>query len=112
MSDRALHMQELYRQAGLTFPPEFAAAPDHLALELEFMALLCERASFKSQAEFCADHLDWLDDLAVDAVEKGIPAFYRVMLGATAAFVRRDAEMLARLEERKGGAGDGAGPGF
>ena len=111
MSDRALHMQELYRQAGLSFPPEVAATPDHLALELEFMALLSEKANFETQAEFCTDHLDWLDDLAVDAVEKGIPAFYRVMIEATAALVRRDAEMLANAEMR-GGAGGGAARGL
>ena len=96
MSDRALHVQELYRRAGLTSPPEFSAAPDHLALELEFMALLCERATFETQAEFCADHLDWVDDLAGDAAKKGIPAFYRGMIEATAAFVLWDAEMLAK----------------
>ena len=40
MGDSALHMREIYRLASLEVPEQFRSMPDHLVLELEFLALL------------------------------------------------------------------------
>lgn len=87
MSDAALHIKSLYAAYGLEIPPEFAATPDHLCLELEFAAFLLERETPERQAAFWRDHLDWVDDLAADADQTEIPLFYRQVLRVAAAFL-------------------------
>lgn len=96
MSDRALHLRELYRMAGVAVPGEFEAMPDHLALELEFMALLCRHRGSADQLQFLQDHLTWVDLLARDAHRKGIPAFYAAVLDLVACLVQQDEAYLRR----------------
>lgn len=91
LSDRALHLLELYRALGVSIPDGFEGMPDHLALELEFMALLCRHRSPEDQAQFLRDHLDWLDRLAEDARGRQIPGFYCAVLDLAASFSRWDA---------------------
>ena len=75
--DSALHMRELYRQASLKVPVQFRSMPDHLALELEFLALLYRSGSVERIERFIGDHLDWVPELKA-AVEKADPhPFYR-----------------------------------
>lgn len=77
MGDHALHMQELYRQSSLEVPEEFRSMPDHLVLELEFLALMYRYAADEQIEQFIADHLDWIPDLR-DALTKAEPhPFYR-----------------------------------
>lgn len=72
MGDCALHMNELYRRLSLEVPEAFRGTPDHLALELEFLALLYRSASDAQIEQFIGDHLDWLPDLK-EALEKTVP---------------------------------------
>jgi len=77
MGDHALHMLELYRQSSLVVPEEYRSMPDHLCLEMEFLALLYRWASAEQVQRFIADHLDWIPELK-EAVEKAAPhPFYR-----------------------------------
>ncbi len=77
MGDCALHMQEIYRQLSLEVPEEFRSMPDHLVLELEFLALLYRFASDEQIERFIEDHLDWIPELK-GAMEKANPhPFYR-----------------------------------
>ncbi len=99
LSDRALHLLELYRLTGVAVPAGFEAMPDHLALELEFMALLCRRGHPAEQARFLEDHLSWLDDLAQDARRREIPVFYAAVLELAASLVRWDAAHLHQARE-------------
>jgi TorA maturation chaperone TorD len=72
MGDHALHMQELYRQASLEIPEEYRSMPDHLVLELEFLALMYQFASDEAIERFIEDHLDWIPELK-GAMEKARP---------------------------------------
>ena len=63
MGDCAAHMLDLYRELSIEIPQEFRGMPDHLALELEFLALLYQSGSKEQIEEFIADHLDWVPDL-------------------------------------------------
>lgn len=75
--DPAVHLRALYDSLGVTVPSHFAYAPDHLALELEFLSLLLEQGGVEQAALFRSQHLDWVGDLAADAARHGVPAFYR-----------------------------------
>ena len=77
MGDCALHLIEIYRRLSLEVPEQFRSMPDHLILELEFLALLYKSASSKQIERFIGDHLDWIPDLK-DTLEKSNPhPFYR-----------------------------------
>jgi TorA maturation chaperone TorD len=72
MGDYALHMLELYRQSSLEVPEAYRSMPDHLVLELEFLALLYRFASDEQIERFIGDHLDWIPELRA-AMEKAKP---------------------------------------
>jgi len=77
MGDCALHMIEIYRQLFLEVPEAFRSMPDHLVLELEFLALMYRFASDEQIERFIGDHLDWIPDLK-ETLEKANPhPFYR-----------------------------------
>lgn len=77
MGDCALHMIEIYQQLSLEVPEAFRSMPDHLVLELEFLALLYKLASNEQIERFIGDHLDWIPDLK-ETLEKANPQpFYR-----------------------------------
>lgn len=75
--DSATHMREIYNSLGIIIPPELNHAPDHLALELEFMALLLEQNLVEQAERFCSQHLDWISALRSEAVARQTPAFYQ-----------------------------------
>jgi TorA maturation chaperone TorD len=72
MGDYALHMLELYRQSSLEVPEEYRSMPDHLVLEMEFLALLYRHASDEVIERFIGDHLDWIPELK-ETMEKAKP---------------------------------------
>lgn len=88
--DSAAHLQAVYDSLGIEIPADLAHAPDHLALELEFMALLVEQGTPESQALFRAQHLDWVGELAADAQRPEVPPLYRALLSLIARFVVLD----------------------
>ena len=51
MGDPAVDMITRYKEAGIEIPREYKDVPDHLALLLEYMALLCEAAEGDQRAE-------------------------------------------------------------
>ncbi len=72
MGDAAVHMQDIYRQLSLEVPGAFRSTPDHLVLELEFLALLYESASHEQTKQFIEDHLNWISELKA-AMKKADP---------------------------------------
>ncbi len=88
--DSAAHLTDLYRALGLAVPEEWAHAPDHLALELEFLALLIECGTPAQAAQFIRQHLSWLPDLVRKAEDAGVDGFYGALLQFVAAVVEWD----------------------
>jgi len=60
MGDSAVHLLEIYHQCGLEVSEEFRGCPDHIAMELEFLSYLYERATDIEVKTFIKDHLDWI----------------------------------------------------
>jgi len=91
MGDSALHMSELYEHLSLEVPEEFRSTPDHLVLELEFLALLYQSVSHEGVQRFIEDHLDWIGALKGE-VEKANPhPFYRDAIQLIDLFLQNEA---------------------
>jgi TorA maturation chaperone TorD len=89
-ADSAAHLADLYRTLGLVVPEEWTHAPDHLALELEFLALLVEHGTPAQAAQFLHQHLAWIPDLVRKAEGAGVDGFYGALLPFVAAVVEWD----------------------
>lgn len=93
MGEPARHLLELYRLTGWTLPVEFASRPDHLALELAFMAYLVEYFGPVDHAQFLDDHLDWLPDLLQAAADWEPLPFYATVLATTQVWIEQESTM-------------------
>lgn len=58
--ESAQYMRELLASLQLEVPPQFAAYPDHLVLELETAALLGNAQQEEAMADFLATRFTWL----------------------------------------------------
>ena len=118
-SEKRLLMQEardevlaIYRANGLDKAPAWAEAEDHVALELEFERLLCERAAdaldaadedaaarlFETQRGFAQAHLaTWIPSFVRDVQHFAKTDFYRGAAKLLQGFVREDAMFLDDL---------------
>ncbi len=104
MGDPAIDMIRRYKAAGMEIPAIYKDMPDHLALLLEYMALLCEsEVEEKEQTEFIENHLDWLPELnrlvySFTEESQGSFAgkFYRTVADVTVAFVTHGRESCLR----------------
>ncbi len=95
MGDWAHHMLHLYEQLGFELPDSFSHCPDHLLLELEFMSLLVEEGDHQHQQQFLHQHLNWIDDLLVEAQEEELDKFYIDLIKWLLEFLRREREYLS-----------------
>jgi putative dimethyl sulfoxide reductase chaperone len=118
-SPRGLLMQEardqvveLYRQEGLQRSADLRDPEDHLALELEFVALLCQKTAKALQAQdrgatahclsaqnhFLEKHLlPWVPRLCTDIVRIAATDFYKAIAAITASYLAIDQNLVADL---------------
>lgn len=105
-----------YAAAGLALPPALGELPDHIAIELEFLALLCEREAvgwerrsprrsliaLRQQKAFLDRHLGaWLPAFARRLAAADRIGTYAAIGKQANAFVRYDRDLLAALLEAK-----------
>lgn len=62
LGDTARHVQAIYDALDVEVPARFAAAPDHLSLLLELLALFLDSGNRRAAADLAADHFGWLGD--------------------------------------------------
>ncbi len=118
-SEGGLMMQEAYsavlatyRSVGFAKNPDFTEPEDHLAVELSFMALLCDRAvdalragdeeegemSLRSQQAFLNQHLlNWISPFAKDMRASAVEGFYVQLASFTESYLQADDEALAEV---------------
>ena len=111
--------------AGFEYRPEFHGLPDHISVELEFMAGIAKeeaaawadgniagaRNCLDFEEEFLAKHLArWADAFCAKVRERATLSFYREMAAVTAGFIEAEtAEIRRRLEIAAKGGRDGRG---
>ncbi len=101
MGDCAIHLRDIYRALSLDVPEEFKSTPDHVILELEFLALLYRHGSDEQIQRFIDDHLDWIPDLR-EAVEQAQPdRFYRSVIAMIDVFLKNEKQNGSVNHEKK-----------
>jgi TorA maturation chaperone TorD len=110
-----------YRQEGLDKIGEFKEPEDHIAIELEFMAYLCQKTidalkegnveaalgSLEKQKEFLDEHLlVWVPEFCQDLAQAARSDFYRGIARLTEEHLVMEGdtldEILAVVEEKEG----------
>jgi TorA maturation chaperone TorD len=90
MGDCAVHMLDIYQQLSLEIPEEFRSMPDHLVLELEFLALLYQSGSEEQIERFIEDHLGWIPELKGEMSTANPHPFYRNSVELIHLFLRNE----------------------
>jgi TorA maturation chaperone TorD len=111
----AIAVEQEYAAAALGLSPALQEAPDHAAVELEFMALLCDREAraweadqsadavqiLKRQAAFLDEHLGrWFPRFAAAVTRGGESDFYAAVTETAQAFLSHDRDLARALVER------------
>jgi len=112
MGDSTIDVRNRYKEVGLDLSRSLKEAPDHIAIELEFMYYLIfkeiesiaknelENAMdyLRRQKEFLEDHLGaWVPEFADDVVKNASTDFYRSLAGATKVFVQKDLDDISEV---------------
>lgn len=112
MGDARDDVVACYRAAGLGKSDGWRVSEDHIALELDFMRVLGERAiealatgdadgaadALKRQRDFLERHLlAWVPAFAEEMGRQAHTSFYRELAGGTVAFLKEDQGRLALL---------------
>ncbi len=97
MGDPAVDMLRRYQHGNIRIPEAFKDAPDHLALLLEYMGLLCE-AGREEQRNFVRGHLDWIPEFRRVIHQCSKSRFYRCVADATEGFLAYEQNVLSNRE--------------
>ena len=111
-SDLSVEVARKYSEAGFEVQPGYEGMPDHIGMELEFMALLCQRemGSWKSQdkdqgieylrweEEFLREHLiKWVSVFCKKVIASSASEFFKVVAELTVEFVELENKLLGAL---------------
>lgn len=110
--DAYSEVRRIYRGAGFEKAAGFTEPEDHVAVELAFMARMCERAVealragdgdaaeelLRSQQVFLNDHLlNWIPRFTAESRAAAQGGFYAHLATLTDAFLRADADELGEV---------------
>ncbi len=114
-------LEVTYAAAGLHLGDVVGQRPDHVAVQLEFMAFLCaaeadewERPARAAAVEALAHgrsflrlHLGhWFSGFARDVEERSVEPLYRAAAGAACAFIEHDRDLVEALVDELQGVGE------
>jgi putative dimethyl sulfoxide reductase chaperone len=110
MQDSTMTVLQLYQEAGFDIGDEFMEAPDHVAVELEFLYLIAFRQNEAQRAGLAdvrsnwedlervllGEHLGkWIGPFAAAVKARAQTDFYRELAELTERFVRMESALLA-----------------
>lgn len=111
----AVELERAYAAAGLSISPSLKEAPDHAAVELEFMSFLCSQEAsawearhldegieaLKRQSAFLEGHLGrWFPVFVRRVAEKDSNKIYAAVTKAAEAFISHDRGLVEALVDR------------
>lgn len=111
----AAQLEREYAAAGLQLAPALQELPDHAAVELEFMAFLCQQEAraweekavtvglqtLERQGAFLRQHLGrWFPAFARQVAAADAADLYAITANAVTAFLPHDQELVALLLEK------------
>jgi len=114
MGDSTLKVKKMYQEEGLDLPKSTYILPDHIVVELEFMAYLAEEEALtwekmsedkakyylKKQNTFLTEHLTkWIPQFAKAVYENSNEEFYCLLAKITDDFIALDNEFVKTLIE-------------
>lgn len=67
--DSARYLRDLVERMGMEVPPEFSACPDHLALELDLIAVMLRSGMREEALLFVRERLSWLTSYRMRLLE-------------------------------------------
>ncbi|MGD2272939.1 MAG: molecular chaperone TorD family protein [Desulfobacterales bacterium] len=117
MGNSTVDAQKRYCNAGLNIAEEFKEAPDHIAVELEFMYFLIfkeiEAAGhsnmeafdnyLREQQAFLEIHLgDWQSEFTEKVIANSATEFYKALAKTTNIFIKQDLLLLQKYNESGG----------
>ena len=117
MQDARDQVLQIYRAKGLHKLEILDFPEDHITLELEFMAQLCQEAHqalvmqdwpvisdcLKEQLDFLTNHLlNWVPALCTDVEGYATTGFYKATAKITAGFLQLEQPLLANIMEEIG----------
>lgn len=73
-------MKDLVERMGMDVPPQFAACPDHLALELDLAAVLLRSGARDAARQFLSERLAWLTAYRMRLLTLGADAGFYIGL--------------------------------
>lgn len=86
--EQTLAVRECYQSFGLASKQQNKEPDDHIALELEFMAWLCNQSETAAQQQFLNNHiLKWVPLFCSDVAKGADTSFYRIVAELTGAWV-------------------------
>ena len=80
MGRSARYMSALVEQLGLSIPPEYSDKPDHLALELDVIAVMLRSGMTSEARTFLRERFAWLTDYRKKLIGLGKEASFFVSL--------------------------------
>ena len=106
--DSARYMKDLVERMGMDVPPQFAACPDHLALELDLAAVLLRSGAHDAARRFLAERLAWLTAYRMRLLTLGADAGFYIGLVDVLVGIRTQLASGADAVEARAGRGAGA----
>jgi len=118
MGQSAVDVQKWYRLAAVEISPEYRDLPDHITLQLGYLAHLCAKEqefassgdearltrTWEMQRDFLAAHVaPWITALRDKIHEKSEHAYFRVCSDMAVDFTQRDLATLEHLLGRSSG---------
>lgn len=98
--DSARYLRDLVERMGMQVPPEFAACPDHLALELDLVAVLLRSGMREAAVQFVLERFSWLTAYRMRLLELADEARFYIGLVDVLVGVRERLALTADVRER------------
>ena len=101
MQEPVFKVRKFFREAGVHKSEEYPDLDDHIAVEFEFMAYLCEKENVELQASFVAEHFKWMKDFCDNLKKYSQADFYKAVAELTESIVSMEEKIVDDIKNSK-----------